>query len=244
MVLLFHRYSVNIWASFFLYVTIGLINVNMSAIRQSLAVAMVVMSIISIFDKQYIGLVVYVLIGSLFHYSAIFALLLAFIPLYRCKSKLHLTYLLLVPFIARIAGDIFLGSILSLMPTRYMDFYTDEQIMNPLLEAVWISLLLFLYFTHRVNGKVKFIDFRFYLLVVLFVASVELSYSVYLASRLSYYFELAVMVAIPNAILKYKDKTTRMIISVGVYSLCLAFLIVSSLGSDTLAIYDYKFFWQ
>lgn len=244
MVIFFHKYSTNVWSSFFLYITIGLLDVNMSALRQSLAVAMVVWALMAMFERKHLRSLLFILIGTLFHYSAFFALLLFLVPLFKYNSKRQLTLLLLVPILARVVGYFFLGSLENLMPVRYLDSYSEEKTMNPLLEAVWISILLFIFFSLRINGKVKSDEFQLYFLVVLYVSSIELSYSVYLASRLAYYFEPAVMVAMPMAMMKFRNKETRAIISVVIHSLCFAFLIISSYGSDTLAIYNYHFFWQ
>lgn len=241
---LFHKYSANVWMSFFLYLTIGLFSVNMSAMRQSLAVSMVVVAMIAMLEKKYIKFVIFILVGSLFHFSAIFALLMGVVPLVKFKSRRQLAWLLLIPVVARVAGHLFLGGLESLMPVRYLDNFSSDLVMNPILEAVWISILLFSFLSLSINRKVTKDDFQFYFMTVLFVASVELSYSVYLASRLAFYFESAVMVAIPSAILRFRKKDTRTILMLCVFSLCFAFLIISSSGSDTLAIFDYKFFWQ
>lgn len=245
MAIFFHKYSVNVWASFFLYITIGLLGVNMSAIRQSLAVAMVIIAMMEMLNKKYVKFVLFILISSLFHTSALFALLFALIPCVKYKSQIQLTLLLLIPVLARVVGFYFFGSLESFMPVRYLDsFNSEEQIMNPLLEAVWISILLFAYFSLRINGDVQNDEFKFYFMAVLFVTSIELSYSVYLAGRLAYYFELAIMVVIPNDIMKFRRKRIRSMLSICVYLVCLAFFIVSSFGSDTLVIFSYKFFWH
>lgn len=244
MSLFFHKYSTNVWASFFLYATIGLIGVNMSATRQSLAVAMIIVSIIAMFENKYITFFIFIILGSLFHYSALFALLLLFVPKYKYRSKVQLTLLLLVPLIARVTGELFLAPVESMLPIRYMDYLSEDLEMTPLLEAVWISIMLFVYFSLLINGKVNSVEFRLYFLTVLFVTCNELSHSIYMASRLSFYFETFVMVAIPAAIVKFPDKGARAFLSIGIYALCLAFLIVSSLGSDTMAIFNYKFFWE
>lgn len=240
----FHKYSTDVWASYFLYITIGLFAINMSAIRQSLAVAMVVMAMVALFEKKYVRFAIFLLIGSLFHFSALFTLLLLFVPFFKYKSKRQLVLLLIIPILARVISNFFFVSIDILMPERYLDSYLGDQVMNPLLEAVWISTLLFILYSFLINGNIKSIDFQLYFLVVLYVASIELSYGVYLAGRLAFYFEIGVMVAIPCALMKFHNIRTRAIFSRVIYSLCLAFMIIASFGSDTLVIYNYKFFWQ
>lgn len=240
----FHKYSTDVWASYFLYITIGLFAINMSAIRQSLAVAMVVMAMVAMFEKKYVRFAIFLLIGSLFHFSALFTLLLLFVPFFKYKSKRQLVLLLIIPILARVISNFFFVSIDILMPERYLDSYLGDQVINPLLEAIWISTLLFILYSFLINGNIQSIDFQFYFIIVLYVASIELSYGVYLAGRLALYFEIAVMVAIPCAIAKFHNRTTRNILSRVIYFLCLAFMIVSSFGSDTLVIFNYKFCWQ
>ncbi len=239
-----YKYSDNVWASLMFYITIGLFSHNMTALRQSLAVSMVLIAIISIFNRKYIMFIVFVLIGYLFHYTALAALVIGILPFIKYKNNLQLTILLFVPIIVKIAGGVLFNIIGVYLPERYDGYESQTFTMNPILEVMWLSILVFCWHSLVRNKNVSNKDFLFYLLTVCFVSSIELSGHIYMASRLSHYFETALVAAIPCFIYKYPPSGTRDFMALSIYALCMLAFLFTLTGSDTLSISNYIFMKQ
>lgn len=143
----FYKYSDNIWASFFLYIAIGSFAHNMTALRQSLAAAMVLIATIALFNKKYHFFILFVFAGFLFHYSAIAALVLGIIPFIKYKNNFQLTILLLVPLLVKIAGNVLFSFIGVYLPERYDGYESQTYTMNPVLELMWLSILAFAWYS-------------------------------------------------------------------------------------------------
>lgn len=244
MCIFFYKYSENVWSAFFIYMTIGLFGMNVSGIRQSIAVSMVLLGIMYLYRNKYLVFIFFVFLGYLFHTSALFALSIIVVPFIKYRSKQQMTLLLALPLLARVFGFLLFGALSSYMYERYVDYLSADMAMNPILEIMWICILAFAYWTLMRSKEITQSDFIIYILLLLFVSSIELSNTVYMAVRLSFYFEIAVMVAIPNLLAKYKTRENRLLLSGMIYSLCLVSFVIQSFGSDTLSIFKYKFFWQ
>lgn len=246
--LYFYKYSTNLWASFTLYMTIGLFAMNMSGVRQSIACSLVLFGTYFLFDNnksiliRYFLFTLFIFAAYLFHYSAIIAIIIGIIPLINYRSTIQLTILLLLPIVIRLGASTIFSQLEPYMPSRY-EAYDSSATINPVLETMWVCILLFSYFSLVKSKFISSNDFRTYLLVVFYVSAIELSYVIYMASRLSFYFENAIMVAIPCFINKY-NKSSQGIISFVIYMLCIIAFIVSLNGSDTLTISNYRFFWE
>ena len=237
---LFYKYSNNIWASFLLYVTIGLFAVNMTGLRQSLAIAMVTIATVSIFEKKYFRFILFVFAAFLFHYSAIVAIVLGLIPLLKYRNKFQLIILLLVPLIVKLIGGALFGFIDVYLPERYDGYESQSFSMNPLLFLMWYLLLIFEWYSLVKNKDVSNVDYWFYVMMVCFVSSIFLSEHVYMASRISYYFENAVVASLPRFIYKFPPSNKRSLMSFLIYGFSMLAFLLSLLGSDTLSISNYK----
>jgi len=237
----FYKYSDNIWASFCLYMTIGLFTHNMTALRQSLAASMVLIATMALFNKKYLYFVLFVIAGSLFHYSAISALILGVIPFLKYKNNIQLTALLFVPIIVKVAGSVLFGFVGYYLPERYDGYESQTYTMNPVLELMWFSILIFGWYSLVKNKDVSERDFRFYLMTVFFVSSIELAEHIYAASRLSHYMESVLEAAIPCFIYKFPPSENRRFVAFAIYTLCMLAFFMMLIGSDTLTVSDYKF---
>lgn len=246
--LFFYKYSTNLWASYALYMTIGLFAMNMTGIRQSESCSLVLLGTYFLFDdtktiiKRYVLFALFVYAGYLFHYSALIAIIIGIVPLIKYRSTAQLTFLLFIPVATRLGASLIFSMLGLYMPSRY-EVYDSYATMNPILEAMWVCILLFSYYTLIKSKSVSSDDFRLYLLIVFYVAAIETSFEIYMASRLSFYFESAIMVAIPCFINKYSKKSQNYL-SFVIYMLCIIAFIISLNGSDTLTISKYRFFWE
>ena len=236
----FYKYSENLWASYMMYMTIGLFAMNMTGIRQSIACSMVVLGMIMLLNKKYFWFVISIILGFLFHYSAIIAFIIAVIPFIKYKSPWQLTLLLFIPLLVRIGGDAIFSLLGTYLPERYDGYESQQLSMNPILELMWISILIFAYIALKKRADISQNIFSMYVMIVLFVSSIELSFHVYMAGRLSEYFETVIVACIPSFINRFPGNKKR-VIAFAIYGLCILFFLVASAGSDTLSIYKYHF---
>jgi len=90
-----HKYTCNIWFSFFLMFTMGVFTFPLAAIKQCVAVAFCVLATDYAIRRKYVSFTFFVLVGSLFHPYALMYLVVPFI-FFRPWSSM--TYVMLVAF--------------------------------------------------------------------------------------------------------------------------------------------------
>ena len=107
-------------------------------------------------------------------------------------------------------------------------------------DLMWYLLLIFEWYSLVKNKDVSNVDYWFYVMMVCFVSSIFLSEHVYMASRISYYFENAVVASLPRFIYKFPPSNKRSLMSFLIYGFSMLAFLLSLLGSDTLSISNYK----
>ena len=105
---LLKKYSPNIYISFIVFVVLGQLGFALSALRQMLAIAFVIFAFINIETRKPIKFIMFTIVASLFHSTAII-FLIAY-PLYRIKLKIKTLILMTVGmlFVIPIAKPLFL----------------------------------------------------------------------------------------------------------------------------------------
>lgn len=107
-----HKYTCNIWLSFFLMFTMGIFTFPLAAIKQCVAVAFCVLATDQAIQKRNIPFVVLVLIASLYHP---YALMYLVVPFLFFRPWSGMTYVMLVVFgLAGIFLESLLGTVLSI----------------------------------------------------------------------------------------------------------------------------------
>lgn len=202
-----NKFSANPYLSTLLYFTCGMFSINISGGRQSLAIAIIQIGLCCLYDKKYFWFFISVAIAFLFHYSAVVCLVFFFLSKLNFRNDRQLLFWLFLPLIARFWGDDVLLPIFNYLPGRYLAYYEDEIHQMSLIREVSIFVVLFFcYFGLMVKKKdITTFDYQMFACLGLFAACEELSFSVYMAARLSLYFKIAYIILIPSVLKKYHN---------------------------------------
>ena len=197
-----NKFSVNPYLSVLLYFTFGLFSVNISGGRQSLSLAIVLIGVCKLYDKKYWWFLISVAIAFFLHYSAVISLLLLVLPILEYRRDKQLLFWLLLPLIVRLLGNFIILPLFNYVPGRYIHYFEEDSHQMSLIKEVFIvGILLFCYFGLKFKKK----EITSFDCLSMFVACEELSFSVYMAARLAYYFESAFIILVPSVINKYPN---------------------------------------
>ena len=245
----FKRYSSNILMSFYLYLTIGLFTVSMSAIRQSFAISIILFAVSLLLERKVVFYLIVVLIASTFHRSAIIMLPLVFlsnVKLINLKKGLVLYFIILSVLL--IKNYIFQFAI-PFIPEKYMELYIiadNENQINVLLVVISLLIPLFMLFFWKLPIEKKENENKenalFFIMTLMGSLFTILGLINPMVTRLTYYFIPGYIILIPNIINSLKIRKNRFILYLIISILSLVYFIISTIDG-TLKIDNYKFFW-
>ncbi len=203
------RYSPYVAISILVYVCTYYFWGMMGQLRQALAISIIVFAWPYIESRKF---VIYVLIASLFHYSAIVCLLYLLIPNFLYKKKYYIAILFVAIFLC--------GLIQGLMKT-FLEGFVGGKILYYLSEDGGISIIFFFYklfvffmflsVINRVESllpKYKILNIYF-LSILLYLL---LSFSASIGGRIVLYFSVFEILIIPFIIHFYWKKKTGLLV--------------------------------
>lgn len=250
LVLLIRQLSSSPLLSFILYMTMGSLAMNMSGLRQSLAVAFTMFAFLAVIGGRHIYFLALTLVAVSFHNSAAVFLIVLLL------ARLRLTRASVAWIMAAIIAFLVIGHFadppqVSLPFDRYDDYVTSTQSApNPLtiIVAAMIPLVSLLLISAKswTADHARSPTSAMPILLLMSLANfavVAYSTEIYMSSRLSYYFLPYVAILIPNAIHSSRSLYARefgpiIALAVGVSQ----FLIATPGGS--LGIDQYAFYWE
>lgn len=258
-----NRFSDDVFFSFFIYLTIGCFTLDMSGIRQSLAISLcyVALTLLDYWDvfspkkqltvnfilqkmKIYIIPILLILLAASFHNSSI-VFFVVFLMRHFRLSKKQLFVILLIAISAIFYKNLVTSLIPALEGTRYSTLDFDEEYaINPLVILVTITIpMAALYFipTER-DGKYPCIITLMFLFAALNIFFKILSMNQVLLGRMSDYFMNCYVILIPTLIYSLKRQNSIVIKSV-ISLLCIIMFYMGTKGG-AYKIDHYLFFWQ
>ena len=236
-----NKNSKNKFMSIMLYFTVTGFQFQLSGIRQSLALAVILLSFEYIKERKVIKFLILSCIASLFHTSA-----LAIIPMYftayiKINFKNFLLYLIGV-----ISAIIYANPLIKLF-LNFGDYnrYIDEAGADGgaiFVVLMYIITIIAAYIYQepykKQNKHAKFFFNMTFVSLVIYI----LRYFMVLVERVSYYYQFAFIVLLPNVIESIPDKKTRNFIRGCAIFLACALLAYRCLRESSN--YYYEFFWQ
>lgn len=231
---------------------------TLNIVRQSLAMAFVLVAFDRTLDKKTLGAIFWIIIAFLFHKSAIIMLLIVFLPY--VKFDKFLVVIILFACVLMAFTDLMYKICQIILPSYAHYFggqYSESgwlavtyQMLSGL--AFFIVTSLAVWFSKsrsmtiiesgrlgvkRQSNLVLWISFAAF-------AGYILGYKINLVDRLVSYFSMFTILLVPNALQKY-NKTSRMAISVVMVMLLISYsFITAKLRPEWNTIYPYTFFWQ
>ena len=248
------RYSIDPCFAFLLYLTIGNYTFNMTGIRQSIAISIIIGGVLIAFKHKYLlrrifVLFVAVIIASLMHKSSLFCLILIpFLCFWRIPRKLVLlmTAIPLVLLLLKSSVSSFYTLFLVGKYKAYDSFETDPNIIAYFVIPYVIylySTYLFLLWDKRHNidknsCKDRLVVFC-YLASWLYAVIAGASIAFPITTRFIYYVNLFTFILISN-LLQIQNKENKRIHKLGIAIVCVLFFLVTTPGG-ILAIDNYYF---
>lgn len=241
--MIFYRYSdrlIQLVFAFTFYLAIFHI-VALSGIRQQIATGFAFIAFLSLGKKQYWKSIVFILIGSVIHISAVLFLAVPFLHLFGGKvlKPLHLGTLILVPFVALTSNSI-IFNLASFLPNDYYSGYGAENTVGGAITYIALMSLLSLFCYIAIRKKHLQEDTTvsfFYIMLPLLTLTAPLTSLSGAMIRVGQYFTVYMTLLVPFAIDRIAFGKNKDII----YIVAVITLIALSLRGEG---FQYEFFWQ
>jgi hypothetical protein len=202
------------WFAIFLFVfNPNLMLVELSALRQTLAILCFLFSIKYLINRNIVKYLLFILLASSFHLSAIILVPLYFLftpkPVGKYEPIIYIVLFLFFMFF----GSLLLSPLESITSTylpKYIS-YVDDGEKAILQSGFGIIIYSFIYlfillFAKRENDR----EIVIYRIVALFIVLTPLSLALNMLSRLNFYFEPLLIVVIPQILSSNFNKTTKL----------------------------------
>lgn len=251
----FKRYCSNVWVASFVFYTLRYMLGPMNTVRMWIAIAILLFSIPYLQRKRWIQFCIIIVIASLFHSTALIFLVLY--PL--CKMKITKKKIVLLYAIAITIGV--MGTSFFAWLTKSINMYSgyltskyfvyDNNVAVFFNLAIDLCLVLFIFREYRKdleinierNEKVIPLDNIIKVALLLIVAIDIVGLRNTIMNRISTYFGMFLVIAIPSAIKKINFRNNREIIWLGMgVLLALQFLVVMIFRPEWNSVVPYYFF--
>lgn len=247
------RYSKSQFLSYWLYITLGLLALSMSALRQMIALSVILFSFNYLIEEKKVKYVVTVFIASLFHFSAIIMLPIYFLRKIKLTPNKRLLLLFSTVIGTYLAKKIVLWIVFSIdIFAKYLPYNMGAESVrtNPLviLVALAIPLICSIIYknnredTHNSSRELNLFNI-FYLMSCINLGIMIVSTDISIVSRVSYYFLVCNIILIPNAIMSMRNQQFKVMALLSCLALTFAQFVISTPGSY-LKIDHYLFFWK
>lgn len=239
-----NKNSKNKFMSIMLYFTVQGFSFQLSGIRQALAMGFCLISFEYIKQRKFWKFLFFVIIASLFHKTALAVIPMYFVAYLKIDLKNFLLYSLGLVFAIAFGSRI----INSLYAVADFDRYVDEIGANGgaifvVLMYVITIIVTYIYkepFKKQYEHNIFFFNMTFASLVIYI-----LRYFMILMERISFYYQFAFIILLPNVIESIPDKKTRNFVRGCALFLACALLTYRCMRpNDGTMLYNYYFFWQ
>ncbi|WP_313016295.1 EpsG family protein [Acetoanaerobium noterae] len=232
------KYSVEPYISFIALISLGYFYFSLTGLRQTMALSMIILSYRYLRERELVPFIMMILIGTLFHTSAIIFL----IAYPSANIKVGLKQILGI-LIALIIAFFFKESIYSVldllnMSDRYA--YYIEHGTSLTISGFIIQLAIYLFCLLFKKNILSYDQNNMSLYNLLFLGLVFQAFAIVIAEffRVSMYFSIFGIVLIPQVIATIKDKYIRVIVYISVLISLVAYIFWT--GSFN----EFIFFWQ
>lgn len=223
-------------------------------LRQAIALSVIFYSIKYLIENKYIKYIISCIIASLFHFTAIFGIIL--LPLKKIcesKSKFKNLYLFLIILIT-ISISISIKSVIIFL---YKNGIVNERIYNYLFEYVnengnifnietvfkTIFLCLVIVFSKKLQSKDTTNTFLIMTLIIEFLLF-QIRNQIMYADRIAFYFSYLTMLTLPQLSKTIKIPKKRLLIYLIISLLLILYWYYKYIYSGSCEVYPFEFFFQ
>ena len=236
-----YKYSKDPRLSIVVMLAFNLYQFTLTGMRQTLAMSFILWSINYCYQKKIIKSIIFILIGAIFHNSA---LIFIVVILFRTYKK-HLTHMYAVG-IACLLGLVFL--LRETIAERLIVFIQDRgyelTMLNGGLTMTFVIFVLFLLaclFIREYNFSDENATLTYLIaMTACFFEMLVSTQSIFF--RIAFYFLIIYIVFVPNVIESIRDGKSRFIIKISIYILLTIQYLAFTIGS--CGILPYQTFWQ
>lgn len=234
------KYSSNVVLSYFVFACLGFYVHYFSGIRQMLAVSLILLAFDQLYQKRYLWYALVVLLASTIHSSAILFLLAW--PL----SKIRLSFLATVICIVLMVAimplyQAILFDVLELFFESRYERYLSAEGSATTMFIVYAVFLLLSFLQKEDTSKIRLLR----VLLLVGVAGQSLGVLGNSAiTRIGYYFNIFLIIMLPEIVLAFKRKNERDIIITGAVVLLCAFFVLTTNSENSSGVIPYEFFWN
>lgn len=206
-----YKNSQNPFFSMILYYTVGMFGFQLTAVRQSMAMAVLLLSTEFIKEKKLIWFLITVYIASLFHNSAL-AFVLAY-PIGYMKIDIRSFSLYSIGFVFfAVYGEKLTGLFIS-SNDNYSMYTTGTAVSDDMggitvIGMLLLTIVLCYIFKNQLLSRYKYNTIFFNLTVISLIIYI-LRYVTRIFERVSFYYQFAFIILLPNVIAAIPDDKTR-----------------------------------
>ena len=214
-----------------------------SGIRQSIAMVIVLIAYSKIKDSKKVLTIVLILFASLFHISALVALLWLAHKYVPKKPTIVITFALVLSILAALGS---INSLLTSILKEYQSYFDSENAGTGWLGIVYYALralvfYLFMYIANKKEEKENSLEIAN---TIFLLTTICLGFAVNLFSRASLYFLLVTVIDIPNAFNSGKIRNRNIwLLIMGIIMLAY-FMVTLIVRPEWNNLYPYEFNWD
>lgn len=235
-----YKHSDNPFISVIIFMGIEFFTLSFTALRQMIAVAIVINSYSFIKEKKPIKFILLVLIASLFHKTAIIFLIAYFFRYISINKKTIIIAFVTLLIIQIIGFDIIIAVARKIYPYYIPEtiIFSKDGIVQAMLILFYFIIGLYLYY-FQINEKDRKEDIILY--GIMFTAFFIQSFTnrIPMLNRLMWYFYIFVILFLPNLIEKVKNNKIKKIAYSGVVFLNLIQFLFSSMQMYNIIPYEF-----
>lgn len=229
-----YKYSDDLLLAVLIYITLGTMTFQLTGFRQSFAMSICLLSVLCIEKRRFICFVILIALAATFHRTAI-----VFLPFYfvaKLKPNIRNVILMTIGFIVI---SFFLEEIThmanEILDREYSGYWNSVFAgIVPILFYLCGIVLALIYDRQREN--------HFFLnMLIIGLAIYCMRYVTQAFERIAIYYTPAIIIALPNALDKIKDKQLKMILT-GAICFALIMLFLHRINSSLWG--EYVFFWN
>lgn len=250
-------YSVDRAFSIWLYICFGWYTTSFTAIRQYLAMAFVLLSLIEYQNKRSVRTVILMAFAVTFHLSSIICIVfLGFNRIKVTRNKINLTlFLFPVFYLAVCCSWEWMSRIVSRFSSRYGSFFQQEAVGTGrggkfiLYMAFFIFIAATVFFNRsrisflneRVGVRSAYFGIRLELYLITLLVFTEIAIFALPIGRLAWYMEIPMALLIPNVVNCYYSGSNRKILTVALLAVSALLFVYFVNGDMNVATYR---IWQ
>ena len=238
---LIYKYSQDPRLSIVVLLAFNLFQFTLTGMRQTIAISFILWAIDSCYEKRIIKSIVFILLGAIFHRSALICLVIV-VLLFLKKELNHVR----TWTIASLIGLTFLlrGYIAQRLIVLIQDRGYEVTMLNGGLTMTFVVFVLFLlgclfikeYTFSDKNATITYLI----AMVACFFEMLVSTQSIFF--RIAFYFLIIYIIFIPNIVETIQHKESRSFVKIGIYILLSIQYLVFTVGS--CGIIPYQTFWQ